>query len=100
MDYSPKIEALLTLAEKPYAEYNATLPVIKAKIRTWDLVGDQRVETFERVLGEELPENTARRAYRIAILVALGEPIRRDPKFEKIQGPVKKTENGRVARRA
>lgn len=33
----------------------------------------ERVKTFERVLGEELPLTTARRAYRAAIKLAMGE---------------------------
>jgi len=77
MDYSPKIEAILALTDRPYEELNATLPIIKSKIQNWDNVGIIRLGTFERVLGEELLENTARRAYRIAILVALGENIHR-----------------------
>jgi len=80
--YAPKTKALLALTDVPYSEYNATLPIIKSKIQNWDNVGIIRLGTFERVLGEELLDNTARRAYRIAILVALGEEVHREKKHE------------------
>jgi len=60
--------ALLALADKPYGEYNAALKEIKGRLPL-----DVQVATFERVLAEELPLTTARRAYRTAIMVAMGE---------------------------
>jgi hypothetical protein len=78
--YAPKIEALLALTDKPYSEYNAVLPLIKSNIVRWDNFGPVRLDTFIEVLAEELPDNTARRAYRIAILVALGVEIHRETK--------------------
>lgn len=63
---------LLALTEQPYDNYNAILPEIKA-----NLDDDQR-DAFERVLGQELPLTTARRAYRTAVKVALGEPATRE----------------------
>ena len=92
MGYSQKAEAILALTDASYDEFNTVLPVIKKKIVAWDFIGHKRVETFEQVLAEELPENTARRAYRIAILVAVGE-LTREPKFvPKTRGSVKKTD--------
>lgn len=58
---------LLALADQPYDSYNAILPEIKG------LLGE-RTDDFERALGQELPLTTARRAYRTAIKVAMGEP--------------------------
>lgn len=72
--------ALLKLTEQPYDEYNHILPVIKSKM------DDKQVATFERVLAEELPLTTARRAYRTAIKVALDEPkVLREHKEAEVQ---------------
>ncbi len=60
-------QSILTLVNKPYDEYNAILPLIKQKL------GYDRVALFETALTEELPLTTARRAYRAAIMVAMGE---------------------------
>jgi len=68
----PLTKKLLALTEQPYDSYNAILPEIKA-----NLDDDQR-DAFERVLGQELPLTTARRAYRTAVKVALGEPAARE----------------------
>jgi len=65
--------SLLALVPQPYDEYNAILPQIKEKLAKSDIVGKQRVQTFETVLAEELPLTTARRAYRTAICIAMGE---------------------------
>ena len=63
---------LIELTNQPYDEYNTVLPVIKHKL------GSDRASTFEAVLAEELPLTTARRAYRAAIKVAMGEPAYRE----------------------
>jgi hypothetical protein len=63
----PLTKKLLALTEQPYDSYNAILPEVKG------LLGD-RTQEFERTLGQELPLTTARRAYRTAIKVAMGEP--------------------------
>jgi hypothetical protein len=73
MAYSEKAEAILALTDASYDEYNTILPVIKKRIVAWDFIGYKRVGTFEQVLEKVLLDNTARRAYRIAILVAVGE---------------------------
>lgn len=59
---------LLALTEQPYDNYNVILPQIKEILSE-----PERVEAFERVLGEELPLTTARRAFRSAIKIAMGE---------------------------
>ena len=64
---------LLALTDQSYDNYNTILPEIKARITASDLVGDQRVEIFEHTLVEEISLTTARRAYRTAIRIALGE---------------------------
>jgi hypothetical protein len=64
---NPETQSILTLTDKPYDEYNAILPIIKQKL------GAERVPVFESVLVEELPLTTARRAFRTAIQVAMGE---------------------------
>lgn len=64
---------LLKLTEKPYEEYNAVLSTIMTQFPL-----DVQVETFQRVLTEELPVQTARRAYRLAIRIAMGETIDRE----------------------
>lgn len=69
----PLCSRLVALTEQPYDNYNTILPEIKEGLLTADYVGEQRVETFERVLREELPLTTARRAFRTAICIALGE---------------------------
>jgi hypothetical protein len=73
----PETLSLIALSDKPYDEYNTVLPVIKARL------GADRAAIFERVLAEELPLSTARRAYRTAIKVALGEEVTRE--FEENQ---------------
>ena len=73
----PETLSLIALSDKPYDEYNTVLPVIKARL------GADRAAIFERVLAEELPLSTARRAYRTAIKVALGEEVTRE--FEETQ---------------
>jgi hypothetical protein len=80
MSQQAKVEEILALTDKPYDEYNTVLAQIKSKLKTFDVVGYKRVETFEQVLSEELPEQTARRAFRIAALVALGEEVQRETK--------------------
>lgn len=64
----PETQSILSLTEKPYDEFNATLPVIKQKL------GHDRAPVFVSTLVEELPFTTCRRAYRTAIMVACGEP--------------------------
>ena len=61
-------EYLLSLTDQPYENYNAILVEIKEI-----LAEPERIEAFERVLTEELPLTTARRAYRSAIQIAMGE---------------------------
>ena len=61
-------KTILLLIDQPYENYNEILPQIKALLEF-----PVRVETFENVLGEELPLTTARRAYRSAIKIAMGE---------------------------
>ena len=63
----PLTKKLLALTDQPYDSYNAILPEIKGLLA--DRAGD-----FERVLAQELPLTTARRAYRTAIKAAMGEP--------------------------
>ncbi len=65
---NPLIVELLALTEKPYEEYNAVLETIMTRLPL-----DVQVQTFQRVLGEELPLTTVRRAYRTAIRVAMGD---------------------------
>ena len=75
----PETENLLKLTECPYDEFNQILPQIKAKLGSKSVV-------FEKVLGEELPLTTARRAYVTAIKVANGEPdVPRE--FDKVNRP-------------
>jgi hypothetical protein len=64
----PLTAELLALAEKSYDEYNTVLTEIVTRLPL-----DVQVRTFQRVLGEELSLTTARRAYRTAIRVAMGE---------------------------
>ena len=64
----PLTAELLALTEKSYDEYNVVLTDIMTR-----LPFDAQLQTFQRVLGEELPLTTARRAYRTAIRVAMGE---------------------------
>jgi hypothetical protein len=64
----PITKQLLALVDQPYEKYNANLPKIKEI-----LSAPERIEAFERVLTEELPLTTARRAYRSAIKIAMGE---------------------------
>lgn len=61
-------DALLELTEQPYEKYNSILKEIK-----YLLAEPERVEAFERVLEQELPLTTARRAYRTAIRIAMGQ---------------------------
>ncbi len=64
----PLTAELLKLTEKSYDEYNTVLSDIMTR-----LPFDAQVQTFQQVLTEELPLTTARRAYRTAIRVAMGE---------------------------
>jgi hypothetical protein len=73
-------ESLLELTDKSYDEYNSILPVIKQRLGS-------KAEVFNKVLAEELPLTTARRAYRTAIMVAAGEPkVYREPQHQSPQG--------------
>ena len=87
----PLASRLCALLETTYDNYNTILPKIKKALHEADIVGDQRVETFERVLGEELPLTTGRRAYRTAICIALGEPNGYCREFRPPQPQAKKT---------
>ena len=69
----PLTASLIALSEQSYDTYNTILPKIKAQLAASDLVGNQRVATFERILAEELPLTTARRAFRTAICMSMGE---------------------------
>lgn len=72
----PLTAELLRLIEKPYDEYNAVLDEIKTKLPL-----DVQVTTFEQILAEELPLTTARRAFRTAVRVAMGEQnVYREPR--------------------
>lgn len=64
----PDTVAMLKLTEQTYDNYNAILPQIKEILAEPD-----RIEAFETVLEQELPLTTARRAYRSAIKIAMGE---------------------------
>jgi hypothetical protein len=68
---SSVLDNLLILTERPYDEYNSILPQIKYQLETFD--GQDRDLTFEQILAEELPLTTARRAYRTAIRIAMGQ---------------------------
>jgi hypothetical protein len=61
-------EELLALTEQPYDKYNGILREIK-----YLLAEPDRIEAFERVLEQELPLTTARRAFRTAIRIAMGQ---------------------------
>jgi hypothetical protein len=72
----PLTVELLKLTEQPYDNYNDVLAQIKTK-----LLLDVQVRTFEQVLTEELPLTTARRAFRTAIRIAMGEQdVYREPR--------------------
>ena len=64
----PDTVAMLKLTDQPYDTYNDILPKIKEI-----LAESERVDAFEKVLEQELPLTTARRAYRSAIKTAMGE---------------------------
>ncbi len=64
----PDTVAMLKLTEQSYDNYNDILPKIKEILNE-----PERVEAFEKVLEQELPLTTARRAYRSAVKVAMGE---------------------------
>jgi len=67
---------LLELTNRPYDEYNAVLSEIMTRLPL-----DVQVSTFQQVLSEELPLTTARRAFRTAIRVAMGEEkVFREPR--------------------
>lgn len=87
MAYLQKTEDILALTDTSYDDYNRILPLIKSKIAAWDFIGNKRVETFEQVLTEELVDNPARHAFRIAILVAVGEKQRSSPRFNPRKDP-------------
>jgi hypothetical protein len=77
----PLTAELLALTEKSYDEYNTVLTEIMTRLPL-----DVQVQTFQKVLGEELSLTTARRAYRTAIRVAMGEenvPREYQPRPEK-----------------
>lgn len=69
----PLTNELLALTEKSYDEYNTVLSEIMTRLPL-----DAQVQTFQKVLAEELPWQTARRAYRIAVRVAMGEVVDRE----------------------
>lgn len=72
----PLTAELLALTEKPYDEYNAVLEQIMTRLPL-----DVQVNTLQQVLSEELPLTTARRAFRTAIRVAMGEEkVFREPR--------------------
>lgn len=62
----------MKLTDVPYDQYNAALAEIKDGLVEVDR-NYLRVLVFNRVLEEELPFTTARRAYRTAIRVAMGQ---------------------------
>jgi hypothetical protein len=64
----PLVNELLALTERPYDEYNTVLTEVMTRLPL-----DVQVQTFQQVLGEELPLTTARRAYRTAIRIAMGQ---------------------------
>ena len=64
----PDTVAMLKLTEQSYDNYNDILPKIKEILNE-----PERIDAFEKVLEQELPLTTARRAYRSAIKVAMGE---------------------------
>jgi hypothetical protein len=64
----PLVTELLALTERPYDEYNTVLTEVMTRLPL-----DVQVQTFQQVLGEELPLTTARRAYRTAIRIAMGQ---------------------------
>lgn len=85
---NPETQSILTLTDKPYDEYNAILPVIKQKL------GAGRIPVFESVLVEELPLTTARRAFRTAIQVAMGEEkVYRETEHQKAVAPTTAKKN-------
>ena len=65
-------EYLLSLTAQPYDNYNAILKEIKEILGSQEHA-QERLDAFERILSEELPLTTARRAYASAIKVAMGE---------------------------
>ena len=64
----PDTVAMLKLTDQPYDTYNDILPKIKEILAEPD-----RIDAFERILSQELPLTTARRAYRTAVKLAMGE---------------------------
>jgi hypothetical protein len=77
----PLVTELLALTERPYDEYNAVLTEVMTRLPL-----DVQVQTFQQVLGEELPLTTARRAYRTAIRIAMGQE---DVHREYVPRPIK-----------
>lgn len=73
---------LLKLTDQSYDQYNVVLEQIMTRLPL-----DVQVQTFQQVLGEELPLTTARRAYRTAIRIAMGQE---DVHREYSPRPVKK----------
>ena len=67
---NPVTKHLLELTEQPYDNYNSILQEIKDLLET-----EKRIVLFERTLREELPLTTARRAYRTAIRISMGETV-------------------------
>lgn len=104
MAYSAKAEALLALTDMSYDNWNFVMDQVRQKIEQWDFVGHKRLETFERVLVNELPENTARLATKRAILVAIGEmeepkPTTPAPKAKKTRRQGKQKEHGNATQK-
>ncbi len=64
----PLVAELLKLTERSYDEYNTVLTEIMTRLPL-----DVQVQTFQQVLGEELPLTTLRRAYCTAVRVAMGD---------------------------
>jgi hypothetical protein len=105
MAYTAKAEAILALTDASYDNWNPAMDKIRVEISKWDFIGYKRVETFDQILAKELLANPARRATRVAILVAIGEM--QEPKYpapvvysKKTRGSGKKTEDGKTARKA
>lgn len=94
MAYTPKAKALLALTDgESYDNWNKQMAEVRAKLDGWDVVGYKRVETFDTVLAKELVNNPARRAARLAILVAVGEA-----EMPKYPEPRPKTRKARKAK--
>ena len=83
----PETAALLLLTEHPYEDYNTILLEIKEKLEKSGSRNYLRVLVFDKVLQEELPLTTLRRACQTAIRVAMGEEnVPREFKQKKKKG--------------